>query len=319
MAKRSLRAIICLLCFCLSLAPCYARAASTTDAKEPILPENFCTLTISYGYDTVAFTDVPVKLYQIADVSANLQYTLTSAFADSGLLLNGIQSTGEWNVIRSTLESLIIADGIPEDFTAVTDNGGQVCFEALKPGLYLAVAGDVAQGDLTCCFDGALIALPTLGTDGLWQYQVAVTAKAQILPPVDPDSKIQLNVLKLWKGDEDRTDRPRSIEVEIFRDGTSYQTVTLSQENNWAYSWLVEEDGASWTVVERNVPDGYTMTVEHRGTSLVLVNTRNTEDDNPDGPPQTGDTANIMFFTVLMYVSGTILILLGIAGKRKQV
>ena len=135
------------------------------------------------------------------------------------------------------------------------------------------------------------------------------------MPPIEPDEEIQLKVLKLWKGDEGRTDRPQSIEVDIFCNGTIFKTVTLSKENNWCYQWTAKANGASWKVVEQNVPDGYTMTVEQKDTTFTITNSRR-DPSNP--PPQTGDTANIMLYAVMMYVSGTMLIILGIVGKRKR-
>ena len=316
MAKRRVAVIVLLLCLCLSWLPCYAQAASTADAKEPISPDKDCSSTISYCYDGKSFSNHPVRLYKIADVSADFQYTLTAPFANSGLILNGVQSVSEWNVIRSTLETHILAYDVDADLTGVTDQEGQVCFNALKPGLYLAITEQVLQNDWIYAFNSALIALPGLGTDGLWQYEVAVTSKSKAIPPAETDEEIEFKVLKLWKGDNGRSDRPQSIEVEIFRDGVSYQTVILSEENHWTFSWFAKDDGATWKVVERNVPSGYTMTVEERETSFVLTNTR--PPDKPD-VPETGDTSNIMLYFVLMNVSGIMLIILGIAGKRKRV
>lgn len=316
MAKRRVAVIVLLLCLCLSWLPCYAQAVSTADAKEPIFPDKDCSLTIAYRYDGKSFSNHPVRLYKIADVSAEFQYTLTAPFANSGLILNGVQSVSEWNIIRSTLEAHILAYDVDADLTDVTDQEGQVCFQALKPGLYLAITEQVIQNDWIYAFNSALVALPGLGTDGLWQYEVAVTSKSKAIPPVETNEEIAFKVLKLWKGDKGRSDRPQSIEVEIFRDGVSYQTVILSEENYWTYRWKAKDDGATWKVVERNVPTGYTMTVEERETSFVLTNTR--PPDKPD-IPQTGDTSNIMLYFVLMNVSGIMLIILGVAGKRKCV
>ena len=94
----------------------------------------------------------------------------------------------------------------------------------------------------------------------------------------------------------------------------------LSEENHWAYSWSAKDDGASWTVVERNIPQGYTMTAEARGSTFVLTNTWTpTQPDDPIKPPQTGDTANILPHILLMVASGTMLIILGITGKKTRV
>ena len=316
MAGRRVAVIVFLLYLCVSWLPSYAQAASTADAREPISPDKDCSLTIAYRYDGKNFSNHPVKLYKIADVSADFQYRLTAPFDNSGLILNGVQSVGEWNVIRATLETHILAYGVDADLTGATDQDGQVCFNVLKPGLYLAITEQVTQNDWVYAFDSALVALPGLSADSLWQYEVAVASKAKAIPPAETDEEIAFKVLKLWKGDNGRSDRPQSIEVEIFRDGASYQTVILSEENHWTFSWKAKNDGATWKVVERNVPIGYTMTVEERETSFVLTNTR--PSDKPD-IPQTGDTTNIMLYFVLMNVSGIMLIILGVAGKRKRV
>ena len=319
MINRKLGIIVLLLCLCLHLLPYQVMAASTSDAVEPIIPENECSLTVSYCYGETAFSGIQVKLYRIAEVSADFRYTLAQNFAASGLILDGIRTTGEWDVVRSTLEAHILAYNIAPEFTSVTNEDGQVSFESLKTGMYLAIVNQVEQDDLHYRFDSALIALPGLGSDGRWQYQVSVNAKGEVLPPVDPDENVELKVLKLWRGDENRNVRPESIEVGIFCNGISYETVILSEENHWAYTWFAKDDGSTWTVIERNVPQGYTMTVEERQSTFVLTNTwTSTYPDDPGKPPQTGDTSNIMLYVLLMIGSGSMLIILGITGKKSR-
>jgi hypothetical protein len=313
MINRKFWIIVILLCLCLHLMPCQAMAASTSDAVEPILPEKECSLTISYCYGETAFSGVEVKLYQIADVSADFHYTLTKMFETSGLILEGIRTNGEWNVVRSTLEAHILADNIAPAFTAVTSEAGQVRFDGLKTGMYLAIVDQIQQGEWYYQFDSALVAVPGLGTDGRWQYSVSVNAKGEALPPADSDKTIELKVLKLWRGDEGRSDRPQSIVVEIFRNGESFETVTLSAENNWAYTWSAKDDGSTWMVVERNVPKGYVMTLEQREATFVVTNTHPGDSEKP---PQTGYTTNLLLYVLLMIGSGTLLVVLGVTGKK---
>ena len=313
MAKRRFGIIVLLLSFCLCILPCQGLAASTADAKEPISVEKECSLTISYGYEGAVFSDQAVKLYKVADVSADFQYALASAFAASGLILNGVQTQDEWNGIRSTLEAQILADKLAPIQTAQTNGSGEACFTQLTPGLYLASAVEVTQEGLTCFFDSALVTLPGLGADGLWQYSLAVAAKPQVLPPPQPEE--EMKVLKLWKGDAAGAGRPKSVEVEIFRNGTSYETVTLSEENNWSYSWS-GKDGGHWKVIERNVPSGYVMTVQQRNTTFVITNTRQAQSESD--PPKTGDTRNPLVVATVMFASGAMLVILGISGKRKR-
>lgn len=319
MINRKLGIIVFLLCLCLHLLPYQVMAATTSDAVEPIIPGNECSLTVSYCCGETAFSGIQVKLYRIAEVSADFRYTLAQSFAASGLILDGIRTAGEWNVVRSTLEAHILAYNIAPEFTSVTNEDGQASFESLKTGMYLAIVNQVEQDDLHYRFDSALIALPGIEQDGRWQYQVSVNAKGEVLPPIDPDEEVELKVLKLWRGDEGRNDRPNSIEVEIFCDGSSYKTVILSEENHWAYSWSAMDDGSSWTVVERNVPQGYTMTVEERQSTFVLTNTWTpTYPDDPGKPPQTGDTSNILLYVLLMIGSGSMLMILGVTGKKSR-
>lgn len=316
MAKRRFAIIAILICFCFWLMPYNATAASTTDASEPINVNQECTLNLTYTCNEMAFEDVPVNLYKIADVSSDFQYKLTSSYEQTELVLNGIKTNSEWNIIRSTLEANIIANNIKADMVSTTDASGTVNFEGLKPGLYLATVGTIVKGDLMCNFDSALISLPSLNTEGDWQYTVTVASKSQIIPP--SDKEIELKVLKLWKGDEGKNSRPKNIEIEIFKDSATYKKIVLSQDNNWSYRWNVKDDGAKWTVIERNIPSGYTMAMEKRNNSFVVTNTYSPK--KPDGPSdsvQTGDTSNVMLYVVILIASGSVLIILGIIGKRK--
>lgn len=316
MVKRRIEIIVFVLCLCLCLAPLCVQSASTTDAKELIDPDKDCSLTVLYQSGENKFPDMTVRLYKIAAVSADYQYTLTSIFENTGLVLNGIKSVGEWNVIRSTLETYIIANSTEPDMKMVTDKDGNACFNFLKPGLYLAKTENVIQGESEYSFASALVALPGLENDGNWQYEVSVNAKSAIIPPAHEET--ELKVLKLWKGDSGRTERPKKIEVEIFRDGVSYEKVILSEDNNWSYSWSVKNDGADWKVIERNIPTGYTMTVVKRGTTFVLTNILNPEYPDTPQPPHTGDTGNIMLYIILMTISGFVFVAIGFIGKRKR-
>ena len=350
MAERRMaiiRRLLC-LCICFCLLTGQGMTASKTWAVESVSLQNPCTITLSYVHDRTAVSGVPVKLYRIADVSAGYQYTFTSVFSASALQLNGITSAGEWNVIRSTLESYILSKGISADYTAFADQNGVVSFQNLTQGLYLAQGGRTAQGGLIYTFESALISVPGRGDDGGLQYQVTAVPKSQAAIPPGPDDpppeeEVEYKILKLWKGDAEKNERPASIEVELFCDGEFCETVVLSEKNQWSYTWNAKE-GSSWTAAERNIPEGYTVTVGKRENTIILTNTLipenpdditdvpsgdtpgdstdSTDEDTPEGnkesfDPKTGDTSSVLLYAILMYVSGSILILLGIAGKRK--
>ena len=314
MVKRRMAVIALLICLCFSLMPFSARAANTADAKEAIDPSKKCALTVTYRSGEISFSDLSVRVYRIAEVSADFQYTLMPSFTPSALILNGIKSNSEWKVIGNTLESYIISNKIEADYTAKTDEKGQICLEDLPTGLYFAISDVVVYGDVSCEFESALVSLPGLSDEGIWYYRVAITPKPVVLPPIEPDEEIVLEILKLWKGDENRTDRPKSVQIDIYRNGELYGTVTLSEENSWSYSWSAKNDGASWMVAEKDVPAGYSVTVDDRVTSFVVTNTY--VPDEPIDPPQTGDTSNRLLIILIMIVSGSVLIMIGMKAKR---
>lgn len=145
MVKRRMGIMAAVLCICLCLMPCYAMAASiSTDAD--------CTLTIDYRYEDTGFAELPVKVYKIAEVSEDFQYTLTPEYANANVILNGVQTQGEWNVILATLESYILAGNLQADVISVTDEAGQVRFDNLETGLYLVGDVTVSQADVHCTF-----------------------------------------------------------------------------------------------------------------------------------------------------------------------
>lgn len=315
---------ICIVAFviflCAGLVPCHTQALTLADAVEPLIPESECSLTISCCYGDRAFSGEKVELYKIADVSAVLRYTLTQPFIASAVPVNGIRTAGEWDVIRSTLESHILSRELLPNVVRETDVNGEVCFDSLGTGMYLAIIGDVIRDDIHCRFDSVLISLPDLGQDRRWHYHPEVCAKAEELPPITPDEKIELRVVKLWRGDEGRSDRPESVEVDIYRNGAVYETVSLSEANNWTHTWDAYDDGAQWTVAERNVPDGYVAAIDARETSFVLTNTWTPDvPDDPIEPPDTGDTNNILPYVLLFAGAGCLLLILGIGGKRLNV
>lgn len=309
MRKNIIRFMV--ICLCLFMLPCTAYAASTADAKEPIETTKDCSMTLNYVHNQTAFPNLNVQVYHIATVSSDFQYTLTDDFASTNLTVNGVSSTNEWDAMRTTLESYVIANGLSADYEYRTDSNGSVKLENLTPGLYFIMPIQFANDGAYYYFDSALVALPGLGNDGKWQYDISVKPKPEIDIPTGDDEEYK--VVKLWRDNGHQEKRPSNIDVDIICNGKVVETVVLSAENNWSYSWTAEDNGDKWQVSERNLPEGYVMTVEEHTTSFTIINTI------PGTPdiPQTGDTSNTGLYVMLMCVSGLLLVILGVTAKRK--
>ena len=129
---------------------------------------------------------------------------------------------------------------------------------------------------------------------------------------------IDVEVVKIWEDNDDEQGlRPEELEVTLYANGEAVETVTLSEENGWAYKWEGLEfsdenfEEISYTVKEDNVPEGYTMSFSQTGNKVTITNTVN--------PPETGDTNNLKLWAALMALSltGTVA-LAGVALKRRK-
>ncbi len=313
MKKRTTGWLSIFLCLCFLLCPLKAHASSTDQANAFINTDQACTLDLTYSFDGLLFSDVHVALYQVATVSRDFQYTATEAFAACGLNFNRVASQSEWNTIRSTLDNYIAAYGVTPVCTQQTNAEGNVVFTDLEPGLYLTSAVQVTCDGLRYYFASVLSALPKLNEENSWEYHVSAKCKPDVDNPTGED--IAYKVLKLWKDEGKEENRTKSVEIDIIRDRKTVKTVVLSDDNDWSFSWYAEDDGSVWSVTERNIPKGYTMTVEKNLTTFTVINSWPTP---PSDIPKTGDTSNIGLCVVLMCLSGAALILLTIIQRRRQ-
>jgi hypothetical protein len=72
--------------------------------------------------------------------------------------------------------------------------------------------------------------------------------------------------------------RPSYVDVQLTADGVVYDTVRLSAENNWSYTWKGLSSAYKWEVVEKSVPEGYSVTSELQDGTFVITNTEIVED-----------------------------------------
>ncbi len=96
---------------------------------------------------------------------------------------------------------------------------------------------------------------------------------------------------KIWKDEENKDGiRPASITVKLLADGKETgQTATVSETSSWTYEFTgldryQEGKEVAYTVVEVNVPDGYTASVE----GYNITNTHTPEKPTPGKPNEPG-------------------------------
>lgn len=312
MEKRKLAILILLIHLLVLFVPMTVQAANTSQAGGFIDTTADCDLEIILKHGSTVLEDVSVELYQIATVSADAQYQLTSAFQESGITFSGISSQSEWDTIRSTFEAYLLAHQLQPMRTVQTDSNGLAQFEDLEPGLYFIPAIQTGKDGFRYYFASAITALPNLDSDGSWNYDVTLQPKADVDNPTGED--VQYKVVKVWKDRGNEKKRPTSIQVDLYYNNKIVRTVVLDASNNWSYSWYAEDEVGAWKVVEKKVPQGYVMRVTKRETTFTITNSIPGNSDIP----QTGDSTNLLLYVFLLVFSGAALIFLALGIKRHK-
>lgn len=304
MKKRILPLILLMVMCFAALRPLCAQAVT------PLDPDAQASLTLYYQKDGVAFSDLTIGIYRVAEAFPDGSFELIDPFASYPIDIHGIITQEQWQHVAQTLCSYIVADQISADYETKTDTDGRACFSDLETGLYFVreVVAENTSG--TYVFNQFMVYVPTPQPDGSYNYDVEAKPKCTIFVPQN-----QYSVTKLWQDGGDQNIRPKEVTIDIYKDGVLYDTQVLNSNNNWTYTWYVSgSDPGKWTVVEKDVPDGYKVKVQQNGSTFSVINTYQTTLDIP----QTGDTFSPMLWIMLMCLSGIMLVILGCYSWRRK-
>lgn len=306
--KMNLRRVLFILVVCLVASLMFSVTVSARDFVET---DRACTLDLTYKYEETYFEGVEIKIFKVASFNLVGEYELAGDFANYAIDVVNVKSQDEWNALSDTLAAYVVADSLVPTKTATTDEGGVASFTEVEVGLYF-VSGVVTDyiDNGTIHYDDFLISVPGLDEEDLWVYDIDAMPKPVYHEPVYEE--VEYSVVKLWKDAGYENKRPDGISVDIIKNGELVESVVLKANNNWSYKWIALDDGSVWQVVERDVPEAYTVTFEQKEFSFMITNTY-----VPEEPP-TGDSFNAVPYIVTMCVSGALLIVLGVLKNKKD-
>ena len=136
--------------------------------------------------------------------------------------------------------------------------------------------------------------------DNKWTYEINATPKVDIIRLFD------LTVKKEWNVSSD-SDTPNEVTVELLKDEVLIETVTLSKENNWEYTWEQIEVSDEYNVREINVPEGYTPTYKKIENTFIITNSKTLV-----------QTGQMTWITSLLVITGLLFIIIGIVYDKKE-
>lgn len=313
--SRSIFVILTLFVLSTAVFPSYA--ISTDKAKEAVNTARSCSMQLTYSADGEVFAGETVNLYKVAELSSDFKYTVRGALAKYSVDMNNVTAQSEWSGITAAVASYIIADNIKPDKTDVTDNDGKVSFSGLSCGMYFVSAVRIQRENVIYSFEAFLISVPSLNENGTWNYDVSAFPKVTVNEPTLQE--LSYKIVKAWKDTGNTAKRPKNIEIEIYKNGAFYKKHILNADNNWSCSWKAVDDGSVWTVAERNVPKGYTVSItEPNNIFSESEKVFSVINIYRGDIPESGDGTDIMRYVILMCVSGIVLIAVGIIMRKKK-
>ncbi|MBR5313340.1 MAG: Cna B-type domain-containing protein [Clostridia bacterium] len=307
--KRIFRMISLLICMVLFMA----MIPLTVSAVTPIDPERLSSLTLQYAHNGRYYEGLEIRSYRIAEVHENGTYDLIGSFREYPVKIYEVTSHAEWRQIASTLAAYAEADWLEPTCTAVTDTNGIVSFTDILPGMYLTTAVTHTDGSAITVFENFLTVVPYPNEDGNHNYDVTAYPKCESHPL---GIETEYKVVKLWKDSGYEELRPDSVTVDILKNGVLWESEILSSENNWSYQWTAEDDGSIWQVVEREIPAEYTVTIVKEQNTFIITNCTVYDISSA---PQTGDAGIQSGASMLMCISGGILLVLAAWRKKNKV
>lgn len=121
-----------------------------------------------------------------------------------------------------------------------------------------------------------------------------------------------ITVTKIWDDANDQEKlRPKTISVTLLANGKEYETVTLSKDNDWKYTFTdipVYDDGEiiEYSVSEE-VPGAYEVHYEgNMEEGFTIYNILPTGGDVPPTNPQTGDNIILYMISLLISIIGLV-------------
>lgn len=227
--------------------------------------EEHGSLTLHCVKDDVILENLQWDLYRVGSRSGDA-FVLEGNFAAYDIVIDDF-SDEAMAAYAKTLENIaVLNDAIQPDREGATDADGTLIFDGLPNGLYL-VCGEVLEVGNAMYIPSSL--LFEINSDH-------ATMDWDAYPKVEYHTKseqeVRYTVKKVWLNEKDeQCDPTTAITVEIYRDLELYQTVVLSEENDWYYEWQ-DYDYYDFRVQEVVIPEGFRVEYDSNDTQYLIKN-----------------------------------------------
>lgn len=255
-------------------------------------------ITLSEKTDNEKIEGAEILLYKVADAKSenhNLMFEYVDELKSCNASLNDLETKSKSEEIEKCINENI------KSLKQITDINGTVKYNDLDLGLYLVKQNNIVEGFSK--IDSFLVMIPKI-VNNKWIYDIKSTPKTDIIRVID------INVKKVWNTSTSNTNDsiklPRSIEVELLLNDKVIDTVKLSKDNNWSYTWEDLAKSEEYTIKEINVPKGYTPSYQKDNNTFIVTNTSTLV-----------QTGQMLWIVMLLIITGITFIIISIIYDRK--
>ena len=217
------------------------------------------SVTLTEQFQKTPIVGAELRVYYVATVGINtdgkLNYILTAPFADAGIDLEDPE-------LAAQLELFLFQNEVAATVLHTDAEGAAACTD-LPLGLYFIRQTNTVAGYAPCT--PFLVTVPG-ERDGGYVYQVNATPKTEVAKLTD------ITIRKKWNTDAS-TEAAQSVTVQLLRDGKVMATAVLSAQNNWQVTYTDMPESDAYSILELDVPKGFTATYQRSGYVFTVTNT----------------------------------------------
>ena len=306
--KRFCALLLALLAAAL-LLPVGASAAGSIDLGHTH------SLTITAVYADMPISGLRFDAYLISTVDQYGELTVIDrygAYAES-LDIRGKNDTAWQNMAQTLAREILLDPDLKPSRSAVTNSDGVAAFTDIPMGLYLVPGSTIRKNGYVYSTSPFFVMLPEQDlSSNTWNYNVVANAK-----PGQEPVRADYEVIKVWKDDCHKDQRPKSIAISLICDGEIYDTITLPHDGAWSYTWKNLDTNHQWTVTEKRENGYQDPKVQQEGNTFIVTNTcsKPTTPPQPDKPtlPQTGQ---LWWPVPVLIAAGLLFVVIGLVRRR---
>ena len=230
--------------------------------------------------------------------------TFTPPAATGTIVLTKVDAEDSSATLAGAVFKLYSADDVLVD-TYTTDENGEIRVEDLPAGGYYWVEVQPPEGYVLDNTEHSC----SVSADHTEQVTVSNTRGPvpDPPPPQEPDDakRITITIKKVWNADASAK-AADSVTVQLLCDGVVVKTAKLNEQNDWQVIYTDMPESDAYSIVEVNIPKGFSVTYSKSGYEFTVTNTASLI-----------QTSQSIWPIPVLAIAGLCLIVLGVIVLRK--